>query len=78
MVTAVPARSRGWRRRLRPLLRTVRGCGAWLAVAAATFPLDGCAVAALPCRVVAATLKVVPVVGHTAAVPFDTCADVID
>ncbi|WQD81151.1 DUF6726 family protein [Paraburkholderia kururiensis] len=56
----------------------MRGCGAWLAVAAATFPLDGCAVAALPCRVVAATLKVVPVVGHTAAVPFDTCADVID
>jgi hypothetical protein len=28
--------------------------------------------------VAAATLKVVPVVGHTAAVPFDTCADVID
>lgn len=75
MVTAVPAR---WRGRLRPLLGAARVGGAWLAVAAATLALDGCAVAALPCRVVAATLKVVPVVGHTAAVPFDTCADVID
>ncbi|WP_156125948.1 DUF6726 family protein [Paraburkholderia kururiensis] len=78
MVTAVPARWRGWRGQPGALLRAARMCGAWLAMAAATFSLDGCAVAALPCRVVAATLKVVPVVGHTAAVPFDACADVID
>jgi len=41
-------------------------------------PMDGCAVAALPCRLVSATLKIVPGVGHAAAAPFDTCADAID
>jgi hypothetical protein len=41
-------------------------------------PMDGCAVAALPCRLVGATLKIVPAVGHAAAAPFDTCADAID
>ncbi|OXC74150.1 DUF6726 family protein [Caballeronia sordidicola] len=41
-------------------------------------PMEGCAVAALPCRLVSATLKIVPAVGHAAAAPFDTCADAID
>jgi hypothetical protein len=41
-------------------------------------PLEGCAVAAFPCRVASATLKIVPVVGKPAAVPFDACADAID
>jgi len=40
--------------------------------------LNGCAVAAFPCRVVAATVKIVPVVGHGASVPFDACASAID
>jgi hypothetical protein len=41
-------------------------------------PMEGCAVAALPCRLMSATLKIVPAVGHVAAAPFDTCADAID
>lgn len=40
--------------------------------------LSGCGLAALPCRVGSAVLKVVPVVGHPAASPLDACADVID
>lgn len=51
---------------------------AWLALGATLLPLGGCAVAALPCRLSAATLKIVPVVGHAAAVPFDACAAAID
>lgn len=47
-------------------------------LACVVLPLGGCAVAAFPCRVASATLKIVPVVGHPAAVPFDTCADAID
>lgn len=38
----------------------------------------GCGVVAAPCRVGSAALKMVPVVGHPAAVPTDACADVID
>jgi hypothetical protein len=48
------------------------------AVAACPFLLDGCALAALPCRVTSAALKVVPVVGHAASTPFDACATAID
>lgn len=40
--------------------------------------LGGCGLAAAPCRVASAGLKIVPVVGHVAAVPTDTCAAVID
>ena len=40
--------------------------------------LSGCGLAAAPCRVGSAALKVVPVVGHAAASPTDACADVID
>ena len=40
--------------------------------------LGGCGVAALPCRITSAGLKVVPVAGHVAAAPFDGCAAIID
>lgn len=39
---------------------------------------SGCGLAAAPCRVASAGLKIVPVVGHAAAAPTDACADVID
>ena len=48
------------------------------AVTACPFMLDGCALAALPCRLTSATLKVIPVVGHAASTPFDACATAID
>jgi hypothetical protein len=40
--------------------------------------MTGCGLAAAPCRIVSAGLKVVPVVGHVAAAPTDACAGVID
>jgi len=49
--------------------------GAALALVAS---LAGCGLAAAPCRVASAGLKIVPLVGHAAAVPTDACADVID
>jgi hypothetical protein len=40
--------------------------------------LTGCGLAAAPCRIASAGLKIVPVVGHVAAAPTDACAEVID
>lgn len=40
--------------------------------------LNGCGVLAAPCRIASAGIKMVPVVGHVAAVPTDACAAVID
>ncbi|CAE6701525.1 DUF6726 family protein [Paraburkholderia haematera] len=40
--------------------------------------MTGCGLAAAPCRVASAGLKIVPLVGHIAAAPTDACADVID
>uniref|UniRef100_G3A8S5 Putative lipoprotein (Modular protein) n=2 Tax=Ralstonia syzygii TaxID=28097 RepID=G3A8S5_9RALS len=40
--------------------------------------LSGCGVAAAPCRVASAGLKMAPLVGHVAAAPTDACADIID
>ena len=40
--------------------------------------LSGCGLAAAPCRVGSAVLKIVPLVGHVAAAPTDGCAAVID
>jgi hypothetical protein len=37
-----------------------------------------CGVAAAPCRVASAGLKMLPLVGHVAAAPTDACAGVID
>jgi len=44
----------------------------------AAFALSGCGLVAAPCRVGSAVIKVVPVVGHAAAVPTDACAEAID
>jgi len=40
--------------------------------------LSGCSVLAAPCRISAAVVKTVPVVGKVVAVPLDACADIID
>jgi hypothetical protein len=48
------------------------------ALLAASAGLSGCGLAAAPCRIASAGLKIVPVVGHAAAAPTDACADVID
>ena len=44
----------------------------------AALMLSGCGLAAAPCRIGSAALKIVPVVGHAAAAPTDGCAAVID
>ena len=49
-----------------------------LASLALLFSLGGCGVLAAPCRVASAAIKMVPVVGHVAALPTDACAAVID
>jgi hypothetical protein len=48
------------------------------ALVAVSLGLSGCGLAAAPCRIASAGLKIVPVVGHVAAAPTDACADVID
>jgi hypothetical protein len=40
--------------------------------------LSGCGALAAPCRIGSAVIKIVPVVGHAAAIPTDACAAVID
>ena len=45
---------------------------------ASTAMLEACGVMAAPCRVASAGLKMIPVVGHAAAVPTDACASIID
>lgn len=40
--------------------------------------LSGCGALAAPCRVASAAIKIVPIVGHAAALPTDACAAVID
>ncbi len=40
--------------------------------------LSSCGLAAAPCRVGSAALKIVPLVGHAAATPTDACAGAID
>jgi hypothetical protein len=49
-----------------------------LVMLALCFCLGGCGLAAAPCRVASAVIKIVPVVGHAAAAPTDACAAVID
>ena len=49
-----------------------------LAALALLISLGGCGVLAAPCRVASAALKIIPVVGHVAALPTDACAAVID
>jgi hypothetical protein len=43
-----------------------------------SYTLVGCGVLAAPCRVTSAVVKMVPVVGHVAALPTDACAEIID
>jgi hypothetical protein len=69
--------TRSLHRRLRLPSYVVRVASA-IALAGPALPLGGCAVAAFPCRIASATLKIVPVVGHPAAVPFDACAAAVD
>ena len=40
--------------------------------------LSGCGLAAAPCRIGSAVLKIFPYVGKTAAQPTDACATAID
>ncbi len=40
--------------------------------------LSGCGALAAPCRLASTVIKIVPVVGHAAALPTDACAAVID
>ena len=42
------------------------------------FSVTACGVLAAPCRVTSAVLKMVPLVGHVAALPTDACAAAID
>lgn len=60
------------------LRRRVGRLGAFATLAALCVGLSGCGLAAAPCRVASAGLKIVPLVGHVAAAPTDACADVID
>jgi hypothetical protein len=49
-----------------------------IAVLLSVSALAGCGLAAAPCRVGSAVIKIVPVVGHAAATPTDACASAID
>jgi hypothetical protein len=59
-------------------LRSMGRVGVLGVLAVLCVGLAGCGLAAAPCRVASAGLKIVPVVGHVAAAPTDACADVID
>ncbi|MCM2490762.1 hypothetical protein EFP18_05685 [Burkholderia glumae] len=50
----------------------------WVLIALLCLSASGCGLAAAPCRVASAGLKIVPLVGHVAAAPTDACAEVID
>lgn len=58
--------------------RTAARLGALGVLLALSAGLTGCGLAAAPCRIASAGLKIVPLVGHVAAAPTDACADVID
>ncbi|CAH2770006.1 MAG: FIG00453572: hypothetical protein [uncultured Caballeronia sp.] len=47
--------------------------GAMVALCATVIGLAGCGVAAAPCWVASAGLKMVSLVGHVAAAPTDAC-----
>jgi hypothetical protein len=66
----------GWPVAVRRCRRDAK-VGAAYAVAVC-LALGGCGVAAAPCRVTSAALDMIPLVGHTAAVPTDDCAQAID
>jgi hypothetical protein len=72
------ASSDAQRGRMQLLRKSAARAACWAGAAALILSVSGCGLAALPCRVVSATLKVVPGVGTVAASPFDTCASAID
>lgn len=49
-----------------------------IGVVAILSSVGGCGVLAAPCRVTSAAFKMVPLIGHAAAIPTDACAAVID
>ncbi len=49
-----------------------------LGIVAMLSSIGGCGVLAAPCRVTSAAFKMVPLIGHAAAIPTDACAAVID
>lgn len=49
-----------------------------LLIALLCLSCTGCGLAAAPCRVTSAVIKIVPVVGGVAAAPTDVCAEIID
>ena len=59
----------------RPMVGRLAALSVLLALCAG---MTGCGLAAAPCRVASAGLKIVPLVGHVAAAPTDACANVID
>jgi hypothetical protein len=61
-----------------PVFKRCLRAASWLTLGAMLLPLDGCGVAALPCRLTVATLDILPVVGHAATTPFNVCASAID
>jgi hypothetical protein len=56
------------------MARSLRGAVLLLLLAA----LGGCGLAAAPCRITSAALKIIPYVGHSAAQTTDACAAAID
>ncbi|WP_144108389.1 DUF6726 family protein [Paraburkholderia sp. BCC1886] len=62
----------------RPWHRSLSRLGAFGVALAVYAGMTGCGLAAAPCRVASAGLKIVPLVGHVAAAPTDACASVID
>ncbi len=50
----------------------------WILISTLCLFASGCGLAAAPCRVTSAVIKIVPVVGGVAAAPTDACAEIID
>jgi hypothetical protein len=50
----------------------------WILVSTLCLLASGCGLAAAPCRITSAVIKIVPVVGDVAAAPTDACAEIID
>ena len=50
----------------------------WMVMGSLLLGLTGCGLAAAPCRLGSAVLKIVPYVGKIAATPTDACAAAID
>jgi hypothetical protein len=40
--------------------------------------IQGCSAVALPCRISADVLRIVPVIGEPIAQAFDACGDIVD